>query len=324
MESLSVDGWAAKSLLGLLIALLVTLLVFWLAPLHPLLEVATNVRAQVMPLALIPLVGFAVQQRWTLTAAAFVVVAINAAYLVPYWTASADPLPLNGETVTVMQYNIYFGNDDYEAMAAHVMESDADVVALHELLPEQWDELGERLEGEYPHRIGAPLDPLDGQPGGGMALLSRTALTRVEVDESMSPPERVTLVATTLIDGAEITVVGLHPYASRTDGAKVRLRRAQLSGVVDLAQTVQGPMIILTDLNLAPTSPVYQNFLSDLEWRDPHRIVGWQSSWPSWGGPFGLPIDHVLVSDEFGLHRYDIGDGAGSDHKSVIAEVSLP
>ena len=101
------------------------------------------------------------------------------------------------------------------------------------------------------------------------------------------------------------------------------LRDTQIEGVVALLAETSGPALIMTDLNITPTSPAYRSFIDELGWRDPHRLVGWQSSWPSWGGGLGLPIDHVFVSDHFALHGYDVGSGAGSDHKSVVATLSL-
>lgn len=295
----------------------------WLTPLHPLLEAITNVRAQVAFLALVPVLGFGLLRNWALFGTSALVCGLLMAALVPYWSASPDPVSPDVTTVTAMQYNVYFGNDGFDRIVAHIADADADVVALHELLPSQWDELEPRLADLYPHRIGVPLAEIDGQPGGGMAILSRTPLHRVELSADISPTERVVLVATTTIAEREVTVIGLHPHASRSDRVKVSLRQAQLDGVAAFVQQSEGPTIIMADLNIAPTSPAYTSFLDDLGWRDPRRIVGWQSSWPTWDAGLGLPIDHVFVSDHFGLHEYDTGDGGGSDHKSVTAHLTL-
>lgn len=304
-------------------ALALYLVLGWLTPLHPLLEAITNVRAQVSFLALVPLVGFGFLRSLTLVGVSALVLGLLAAALVPYWGATPDPAHSEAESIRVMQYNVYFGNSDFDRITQHIIDSDAQVVALHELLPEQWAELEPLLGEAYPFRIAAPLAEIDGQPGGGMALLSRTPLQQVAMPTDVSPVARVILVATTEIARQEVTVIGLHPHASRSDSAKVRLREAQMRGVAELVQQTPGPAIIMTDLNIAPTSPAYSGFLDELGWRDPHRLVGWQASWPTWGGAFGLPIDHVFVSDHFGLHSYTTGDGGGSDHNSVTAHLSL-
>ena len=319
------EGWTCRILAVLTVASALVALFNRIDAAHPLLEAITNVHAQLVVLAVVPVIGFFLLQRWSWLAVATVVLVAMILPLVPYLTASSDSRAsgTNPPVAAVMQYNIFFGNDDVEAIAAHIDASGATVVALHELLPEQWEALEPHVD-RYPYRIAAPLDPVDGQPGGGMALLSTAPLHAVPVDPSVSPTNRVTLAATTQIAGTETLVIGLHPHASRTDPVKVELRQRQMAGVAALARSSTQPTLILTDLNIAPTSPAYRSFLRDLAWRDPHRVVGWQSSWPTWGGRFGLPIDHIFVSNEVVLHGYRTGDGAGSDHKSVVAEISLP
>ncbi len=323
MTNWSLEGWPCRILLMLAAALVLSLVLMQLGRMHPLLEAITNVRAQLIPLALVPFVGFVVLQRWNLAAISLLLVVLLSLPMLGYWTASPDVRVEGSVAVTAMQYNVFFGNDDFEAIAVHISDSEADIVALHELLPEQWLGL-EPLLGDYPYRIAEPLDEIDGQPGGGMALLSKTPLVRLEPPTGTSPEARVTLVVRTMLADREVVIVGLHPHASRTDGTKVALRETQVEGVAALAAESTMPVIVLTDLNATPTSPMYQDLLDQAGWRDPHHSVGWQSTWPTWGGPFGIAIDHVLVSNEFSIHAMHTGDGAGSDHKSLIAELSLP
>lgn len=292
------------------------------ASVHPLLEASTNIRAQVAFLALVPLIGFALYREPVWATTSFVLFVWLVSALVPYLAVSADPLPADGRTVRVMQYNVYFGNEDHDAVADHILAADAQVVALHEPLPEQWESLEPRLARAYPHILAQPLAEADGQPGGGMVLLSRTPLRPIEMPAEASPRDRVILVAETEIDGRTVTVIGLHPHASRTEERKVTLRQAQIDAVADLVDGRPGPAVILTDLNVAPTSPAYGDFVDRLGWRDPHRLVGWRSTWPAWGGRFGVPIDHIFVSNHFALHDYEMGDGAGSDHRSLVAVLS--
>ncbi len=322
MRTLVGIGWVHRGLAVTLALVVVLMVLGWLASVHPLLEATTNGRAQLALVAFLVAGGLGLVQNWRLGGLAVVVTLLLSWPLVGYLTASPDPILTGTSTATVMQYNIYFGNTDYPGIAGHIQATDATVVALHELLPEQWEEL-EPLLDEYPYRIVEPLAEADGQPGGGMALLSKQPLERLPVDSAISPPDRVTIAAITTIDGRDVLVVGLHPQASRSDQAKVELRQRQLDGVAALVRSSDLPAIVLTDLNIAPTSPAYDDFLDDLGWRDPHHLVGWQASWPTWAGPLGMPIDHVFVSDDIALHDSRTGDGAGSDHRSVTAIISI-
>ena len=81
---------------------------------------------------------------------------------------------------------------------------------------------------------------------------------------------------------------------------------------------------MMTDMNVTPFSPDYKAFLSGLGWRDPHKLAGWHATWPDFAGPIGTPIDHIFVSDGVLLHSYETGHGAGSDHATLTATVSVP
>lgn len=299
-----------------------TTLLGWLGRFHPWFEMLTNIAPQMLVLSLVAAAWAAIaRRRWHLAVGG--VCALWFLFLlVPYWLASPEPRPADPDDVHIaLQYNVYFGNDDIDRIVAEIEAADADVIALHEITTEQWLLIGERVPSYA--AIALPWDGDDPQLGGGMALLSRTPLTALPVDPSASIVGRPILAASTTVGGVETIVVGLHPHASRFVSAKVDLRDAQLDAVAALLDGEQRPALILTDLNMTPTSSDYRGFLDDLGWRDPHRDTGWDASWPTWGSSFGLPIDHILVSNDVALHDISSGGGGGSDHRSVVAEFSF-
>ena len=70
-------------------------------------------------------------------------------------------------------------------------------------------------------------------------------------------------------------------------------------------------------------NPEYGRCLSDLGWDSPRRGLS-HPTFPTWGDPIGMTLDHVFASPEFSVHSYELGDGGGSDHRSLKATVSLP
>ena len=316
IESLSIHWWVV-------VALVAVTITSWLGRLHPVLELLPNARSQLLILTVVAALGLAVTGGAKPAVVAALVVVAHGVHLAPYAFASPDPISVGAIPVRAMQYNIFYGNENLDAVAASVIESDADVVALHELLPDAWTVLDDLLAETYPYRYAVPFDEHEGQLSGGMALLSKTPLAPIEVDARYSPPERVLLAATTEVADREIMIIGLHPHASRFESRKVSLRSTQIAGVVDLVEGTDMPVVLLADMNVTPTSPVYQDLLNELGWSDPHRASGWATTWPTWGGPLGFPIDHVLVSEHFAVHGARTGDGAGSDHRSLVAEISL-
>lgn len=314
-------SWS-RALTAFVTALGVATALGWLGRFHAGFEMLTNIAPHMLMLALVATAWSALARRRKHTIASGVCLLWFLFLLVPYWFASADARPADPNAVhTALQYNVYFGNGDIDRIVGEIVAADADVIALHEITTDQWLKIGQRLP-DYA-AISLPWDGSDPQLGGGLALLSRTPLTALPVDPAASIEGRPILAAATTIGDREVVIVGLHPHASRFESHKVDLRNAQLAAVADLLRDETRPALVLTDLNMTPTSSDYRGFLKDLGWRDPHRSTGWDASWPTWGGPFGLPIDHVLVSDGIALHDISSRGGGGSDHRSVVAEFSL-
>jgi len=314
-------SWS-RALTAFVVALAVATVLGWLGRFHAWFEMLTNIAPHMLLLAVVATTWSALARRRKHATASGICLLWFLFLLVPYWVASADALPADPAAVhTALQYNVYFGNDDIDRIVSEIEAADADVIALHEITTDQWLKIGERLP-DYA-AISLPWDGSDPQLGGGLALLSRTPLTALPVDPAASIVGRPVLAATTMIGDREVVLVGLHPHASRFESHKVELRTDQLDAVADLLRDETRPALILADLNMTPTSSDYRGFLNDLDWRDPHRSTGWDASWPTWGGPFGLPIDHVLVSDNIALHDISAQGGGGSDHKAVVASFSL-
>lgn len=290
----------------------------------PLIETATNFRPQLLVM-MVPLVvlGGVLGGRREVAASLLPVVILSVSTL-PYWIGVPPPIPEGTATARVMQYNLLYLNMDNAAILSEIHDSDADIVALHELTAGHWDTLGPALRSEYPFMIATPVrQRARGSNGGGKAILSRTPLERVDVRRRYrSPP----LVASVELNGQRVLVVALHPSPARTNNFLIDQRNDKMKATVEAVADHDGPAIVITDLNIAPTSPEYGTFLDDLGWSDPRRDLGIEPTFPAsgWAAPFGVAIDHVLVSPEIVVHRYDLGDGGGSDHHSLVATISFP
>ncbi len=290
----------------------------------PLIETATNFRPHllVMTVPLVVLGGILGGRRCL--AASLLPVAILSVSTLPYWIGGPPPIPEGTPTARVMQYNLLYLNTDNEPILSEILDADADIVALHELTTGHWDALEPALRSEYPYMIATPVRQRSrGSNGGGKAILSRTPLERVDVrSRYRSPP----LVASVELHGQRVLAVALHPSPARTNNFLISQRKDKMAATVSAVADHDGPAMVITDLNISPTSPEYDAFLDDLGWSDPRRDLGIEPTFPSsgWAAPFGIAIDHVLVSPELTVHRYDLGDGGGSDHHSLVATISFP
>ena len=92
-----------------------------------------------------------------------------------------------------------------------------------------------------------------------------------------------------------------------------------LAGLLDEGR----PMIVAGDLNLTPWSPFFREFVDRSGLRDSRRGFGVQATWPSRLGMAGIPMDHVLVSQDGSVIDRRVGPSFGSDHRPVIVDLAI-
>lgn len=221
--------------------------------------------------------------------------------------------------ITVLQYNTLYTNEDIDAIAEEILDADADAVALHEMTPDRWTELQQLIGHVYPHQADGLEEPLAGIRKFGTILLSKTPLRPAET--AVYPVAPIAAVAE--LNDREVLLVGLHPSPSRTDADMIATRHELLAVTQSLVENHDGPALIVTDLNITPTSPEYRGFIEGLDWPDARRTLGIAPTFPAGAGnPIGIAIDHVFASPEFVITDFTLGDGGGSDHRSLLATIA--
>ena len=98
-------------------------------------------------------------------------------------------------------------------------------------------------------------------------------------------------------------------------------RNAELAPLARLVQAVQEPLLVMGDFNISPGDAVWQALLkaSELKPAPGHE----PSTWPSWLGPCGIAIDHLLVRGA-GLDGVLAVELPGSDHRGERGIVTVP
>ena len=207
------------------------------------------------------------------------------------------------QDVTVLQYNTLYTNDDIEGIAQEIVNSQAEVVAVHEMTEQRWSELAPMIAALYPYNVHRLEHGSTDVRGFASVLVSRSPLHLVTLDETDAVP----VAATTTVHGRELLTIALHPSPSRTDATKINQRRDLLESSQRLVAAHDGPAVVITDLNIAPTSPDYRDFLVGLGWPDPRRQLGITPTFPAGSlNPFGIAIDHVFASPELQVIDYEL------------------
>jgi endonuclease/exonuclease/phosphatase (EEP) superfamily protein YafD len=270
--------------------------------------------------ALLPALPIAVaawcSRAWPLALAATVVVLAHLAWVLP---TTARTVEVTAEArraphVRVVSANLRFHNPEHRAMLRELAGYDADVLALQEVTPDWWAAIARSpLVRSHPH-VARRLrwDP------GGTAVLSKRPLRDVRVQEAGGWP---ILSATTRLGGRDVRLVDVHVAAPHTSFGRNRRARARVNGIVE---RLPRPRLVVGDFNASPYNR-WPAQLRDLGLRDAHEAVGRPFAW-TWQSRAPLPpplIDHVFADPALVALRVTEGEGPGSDHRPVVADLAV-
>jgi vancomycin resistance protein VanJ len=212
------------------------------------------------------------------------------------------PTPAAGDALTALTWNLEAGSVRGDQLLSVVGGTDASVVALQELTPEQASllEADARVSARFPHRLLAPRSGVL-----GIGLLSAYPIRKGEVRST--PGELVTLD----VHGKQLTVLNAHPLPGtiRTatplripfdfDPSRRDADIAALRAWIQPALSRHDAVLVLGDYNVTDREPAYQTLAGGL--RDAHLVVG-SGSGASWRPerfkelPFGLlRIDYLFA-----------------------------
>jgi len=225
-----------------------------------------------------------------------------------------------GESVRVLSCNLLQTNYDTDAILAEVLAAEPDIVFFQEYAHHWHKAIAPALAREYPHTYRIPMDGCF-----GVAIYSRRPLhetPRPQLGRYGLPQLRLT----TQIDGKTVALYDLHlmPPQGVANTCEQRAMFRDLCGQLS-RETL--PFIVCGDFNFTGDS-AYADELRRLGVRDAHELSGSGrgTTWPVIG-PFryipGLRLDHVYLSRELTSSTCRTGDGRGSDHRPVVAEVGF-
>ena len=257
----------------------------------------------------------AVARRWRLAASGLVIVAFHCHWvLLPLLPRSAPAT--TGRTLRIASANLLVVNETPAALAAELERFDADIYFLQEL-SSAWDEEFERLGfwQRYPFNR-----RITGDDAFGAAIASRLPVHDIEVFWSSELPQMRGVLR---LDDRDIDLVNIHLLPPRTQ-EYTRYYHLGADGLLDIVRRLgRRSFIVAGDFNSTPDSDFAARMrgLADDAWEAGGRGFGF--TWPN--GAFQVPpvrLDHIFVSRDLGVLAARVGDGAGSDHRPVVADVA--
>ena len=237
----------------------------------------------------------------------------------------------------VMTYNVKSGNGNLAGTAAAIREQAPDVVALQEVdvhwadrsaFADQASELGARLRMNVRF---ARIYDLPGAPGAphrqfGVALLTRfpvvrftnDTITRLSTQDAQPVPTPMPglLDAELDVHGRTVRVFDTHLDYRRDPAVRAR----QVADMLAVIGRDTLPTLVFGDMNATPAAPELQPLLARFRdaWND--------SAGPGFTYPADAPaerIDYVLVSPAFVVRSARIPNTQASDHRPVVADLTI-
>ena len=264
------------------------------------------------------LVGRRVQ---TMFAGALLV--IHGVFLIPAWQTEPSPT-ITTAKMRVMALNVRGSNQAYSSIVDQIRTTDPDLLAIIELRPTLMRHLDAELAEHYPHCLSHPREG-----NFGLAIFSKRPLIQPRLIEDAG--QTPSLAATVEEGERKLRFVATHPVPP-LGRANYRRRNQQLQAISkqvadQLRNDPRTAIVLAGDFNLTPWSPLYRDVESASRLRWAGRGHGWTPTWYAspaswWDFPFGLVLDHVMISEQLACEDYDVGGPVGSDHRAVIATLT--
>ena len=258
----------------------------------------------------------ALARRWRLTATAVAVIVFYCDWVLLPLVPRSPPATV-GRPLRVASANLLVVNETPAALAAELERFDADIYFLQEL-SNDWDQELERLGfwRRYPFN-----QRYTGDDAFGSAIASRLPVRDIRV--FWSADELPQMRGVLRLGDRDVDLIAVHLLPPRTH-EYTRYYHVGTEALLDIVRRLGGrSFIVAGDFNSTPDSDFATRMrdLADDAWEAGGRGFGF--TWPN--GMFPVPpirLDHVFVSRDFGVLAARVGDGAGSDHRPVVADVA--
>lgn len=218
-----------------------------------------------------------------------------------------------------MTANVYAYNKDNAAMRRALIDADADILLTVETTLEAFPADSEFAEF-YPYRVGYRTF----RKNLGTVLWSKFPILKPgpEPADTGKPDSARAIVE--IAPGKTLSVLGVH-----LAHVAISNQRGEIEELAQLVDNLPAPYVVMGDFN-ATTWSWGMRRAAEVTGARPIRglIRTWNGIYPTPLGPipepFGIPIDHILVSDGIGAERAEHVYIPGSDHAGVRAVLSVP
>lgn len=275
---------------------------------------------------------FQVQYFWSLAVAGGVLVALRRyrlavpplalslvvlARIVPFYVPEGDREPgADAARLRILSFNVHTSNREHWQVCEYVRHKHPEIAVFYEVNA-GWDRQLEQLADDFPYHK-TWVDPEVATRG--LAVYSRSPLWDAQL-EDLGGGNRA-IVAEMLLESHPVTLIAAHTTSPKSP-SRLKQRNDQLGRLAELCGARSEPVVLVGDLNVTPWSPEFGEFVHKAGLRQSRLGSGVQATWPSILCPFGIPIDHCLISNDFLVKRCRAGTDVYSDHLPLIVDLVL-
>lgn len=288
-------------------------------------ELAASLRWHWLLGSILLAIYFAVRRKALLLLAALALASYHAPSL--YLLATADKPPSavvnDYHTVRVYQHNTLRFKDNTDEVMQWLKANgkEYDIVFLQEVSPKLNDRINELLP-EFPYIIPAYFEQRFDN-----AVLSKFPIASFEI--RTFPDLQIGYIRCLFsLDnvGSAVVMYGMHATAPISP-AYWHARNGQFAHIAsEIAADAAPHTFLVGDLNLTPYSPIFSSLLEISGLRNSMVGFGLENTWGSFlpARILGIPIDHLLISDDMYVKDRRVGPDLGSDHYSVFTSLAVP
>jgi endonuclease/exonuclease/phosphatase (EEP) superfamily protein YafD len=195
-----------------------------------------------------------------------------------------------------------------------VRETKPDIVILMEVIPRIRPGL-DAVANQFPYRVECWRERWC-----DALVLSRFPLTDVRSTLPAANFRRPMAAVEVAIDGRKLTLLPIHlslPFPLSRRGNQT----AEMNEIATTIAGVPGPRILAGDFNASAWGTTVTLARAQLSMT---LLTGADGTWPTFlPRALGIPIDHVLASEELALQSRKLFTVSGSDHRAVLAEIAF-
>jgi endonuclease/exonuclease/phosphatase (EEP) superfamily protein YafD len=228
-----------------------------------------------------------------------------------------------GEILTIMSVNLLMINEQTQPIIDEIRSADPQVLLLQEYTAHWHEALQTAFGDRYPHITYVPRS----DSFGAAVYSQRPFVGEVEnylpLTGALDPQMRGVIE----VEGQPVAFYNVHLLPPWGMDYTIETRQ-QFADLRDLLAAESLPFVLAGDFNFTELSPQADE-LGDLGIADSLTLGGWGrgTTWPvhsffRWGFP-SIRLDHIYLGPGMTCASVRTGEGIGSDHRPIIAEIGL-